>query len=95
LRIIKAVPPLTVAGPKDVTPSIKVIVPVAVLGETVAVQTTLLRKRTKGTLFTLIIGVTVSATVVAVPVGAFTLWPNAGDVIPMKFVSPLYTAVIE
>src|SRR5947208_2239710 len=84
-----ATPPLRVPVPNVVAPSLKVTVPVGVpvpggVADTVAVKVTACPDT---------VGLADEASAVAVAAW-FTAWDSAGDVLPVKFGSPPYTAVM-
>ena len=80
-----AAPPLRDALPRDVVPSKNCTVPVAVAGDTVALNLTLVPK---------VDGLRLEVRVVVVPAG-LTVWASEVEVLPLKVASPPYTAVIE
>jgi hypothetical protein len=84
-----ALPPLNATSPRVLAPSLNVTVPVGVpepgaAALTVAVNVTVCPKTD---------GLAEETTVVLLP-SLLTVWKRVADVLPAKFVSPLYTAVI-
>jgi hypothetical protein len=78
-------PPLSEDEPRVLLPSLNVTLPVAPEGDTVAVNVTLCRY---------VDGFKLELRVVFVPAWS-TVWVNAGEVLPLNVLSPLYAAVIE
>jgi hypothetical protein len=80
-----ALPPVSVAVPRVVFPSLKVTVPVPPEGVTVAVNVTDCPK---------VVGLA-DEVIAVVVVATSTTWTTAGEVLAEKLLSPSYAAVIE
>ena len=88
--VIEATPPPSAAVPSSVVPSIKLTVPLAVVGAMVAVKVMVLRNR--GVFGVIVAGVVVSTKLEsAVPASGFTVWLSGEEEesLAVKFWSPV------